>query len=196
MKPTSGEKACGFLAFRGLSAAPLGLKIHMSQLHIQNWKHELANDCAWTAESVEISCGDLYINGEPFGTYFAACYPDSARSPQFIVNVINASGQPVMSIPFECVQSLELARPIEAAHSPWSEDGVLIGPIPNEAERSAYTTAGQVLTVARQLVGLEPNLASHRSQVGRATALSLPDVSIHCGNREPIKGKRRVGRVE
>ena len=24
MKPTSGEKACGFLAFRGLSAAPLG----------------------------------------------------------------------------------------------------------------------------------------------------------------------------
>ena len=23
MKPTSGEKACGFLAFRGLSAAPL-----------------------------------------------------------------------------------------------------------------------------------------------------------------------------
>jgi hypothetical protein len=24
IKPTSGEKACGFLAFRGLSAAPLG----------------------------------------------------------------------------------------------------------------------------------------------------------------------------
>jgi len=34
------------------------------------------------------------------------------------------------------------------------------------------------------------------SQVGRATALSLLDVSIHCGNREQIKGKRRVGRVE
>jgi hypothetical protein len=24
IKPTSGEKACGFLAFRGLSAAPFG----------------------------------------------------------------------------------------------------------------------------------------------------------------------------
>jgi len=35
MKPTSGEKACGFTAHRGLSAAPLG-----SDFHLVNGKNE------------------------------------------------------------------------------------------------------------------------------------------------------------
>lgn len=136
----------------------------MSQLHIQNWSYELATDCAWTTESVELSSGELLVDGKPFGTYFAACYPESERPPQFIVNVVAPSGRPVISVPFECIQSPDLVRPIEASDSPWSEDGVLVGPIPDQAGRTIYARVAETLALARQLAGSEPNLLSHRSE--------------------------------
>jgi hypothetical protein len=136
----------------------------MSRLHIQNWSHESATDCAWTTESVELSSGNLLLDRLPIGTYFAACYPESERPAQFIVNLVDASGKPVMSVPFECIPGHDLVRPIEASDSPWSEDGVLVGPIPNEAERSSYTRAIEAVVVAKELVGCEPNLVSYHGE--------------------------------
>jgi hypothetical protein len=136
----------------------------MSRLHIQNWSHELATDCVWTTESVELSSGNLLLDGVPYGTYFAACYPESERPAQFIVNLVDASGKPVMSVPFECTPGNEIVRPMEATDSPWSEDGVLVGPIPSAADWSAHTRTTEAVLVAKELVGSEPNLVAYRGE--------------------------------
>jgi hypothetical protein len=137
----------------------------MSLLVVENMTRELSSDCSWTKELVELSSGDLYVDGRPFGSYFAACYPESHRSPQFIINVLDATGRPLLSLP--CVyapRDTEPVRPVNPADSPWSEDGVLIGPVPSPAERSSYSRAGEALLVAKELVKVEPQLMSYRSE--------------------------------
>jgi hypothetical protein len=137
----------------------------MSRLAIHNMTQEFASDCSWTAEFVELSSGDLYLDGQPFGTYFAACYPESDRLPQFIINAVDADGCPISSVPFEYrFESSEPVRPIPAISSPWDTDGVLVGSIPTEAERSVYSRAAEVLAVAKELVLIEPNLVSPRRE--------------------------------
>lgn len=135
----------------------------MSRLIIQNLRQELTNDCAWTDQTVQLSSGDLFLGERPFGTYITASYPESKWPTQFIVNVIDGSGVPVLSMPFEYMLGSNDVRPIDSVDSPWSEDGVLIGPIPAGSERDLYTRAAEAVEVARQLTLVEPNLLLHRS---------------------------------
>lgn len=137
----------------------------MSRIVIENLSQELSNDCSWTDELVKISSGDLYLDGQPFGTYVAACYPESQRAAQFIINVIDTAGHPLLSLPCAYTPcNKNPVVPIRREDSPWFEDGVLFGPIPSEAELSIYSRASDALAVAKALVFVEPNLVSHRSE--------------------------------
>ncbi|GAB6142147.1 hypothetical protein JCM14076_28760 [Methylosoma difficile] len=134
----------------------------MSRIVIKNLSQELSNDCSWTGEFVKISSGDLYLDGQPFGTYVAACYPESQRAPQFIINVLDTSGEPLLSLPCEYTPCNENpVLPLRPEDSPWSEDGVVFGSIPSEAELSIYSRASDALTVAKALVLVEPNLVEY-----------------------------------
>lgn len=136
----------------------------MSRLRIENWARDSTDDCAWTDEHVELTSGDLFLDDEPFGTYFAASYPESGAPPHFIVNVVNASGAAVLSMPFrlDAGGTEKRFHAIEERCSPWRSDGILIGPIPSDPLRSGYTQAGRVLEVAVELVRIEPSLALYR----------------------------------
>jgi hypothetical protein len=147
----------------------LGLTASMSALVVENRTRELSSDCAWTHELVELSAGDLYLDGQQFGSYIAACYPDSDRSPQFIINVLDATGRPLLSLPCEYTpHNAETVRPMRPEDSPWSEDGVMIGPVPSPAERSIYSQAREALLVAKALVKVEPQLSSWRGPTAHA----------------------------
>jgi hypothetical protein len=54
-------------------------------------------------------------------------------------------------------------RAISEQTSPWGSDGILVGPIPEDPQSATYTRIAQVLEVAAELVLIEPNLASYRS---------------------------------
>lgn len=134
----------------------------MPRLIISNVSQELTSDCCWTDELVALSYGDLYVDGRPFGTYIAACYPNTRRPPQFIINVVNEAGRPVLSVPFEIhLQSPDLVLPVSPDASPWSEDGLVVGPIPDETERRSYSRAADVFAVASALVAVEVNVAEY-----------------------------------
>lgn len=136
----------------------------MPRLHIENRSRELTDECSWTDEQVELSWGDIYLDGTPFGTYFAASYPQSGRPPHFVVNVVGSSGVATLSIPFEFDPgAAERVRAISEKTSPWGSDGILVGPIPEDPQSATYTRIAQVLEVAAELVLVEPNLASYRS---------------------------------
>lgn len=138
------------------------LSATMGHLVISNMTKELTSDCSWTDELVSLSYGDLYVDGQAFATYIAACYPETQRPPQFIINVVDGACRPILSIPFEVRQSLpDPVLPISAGASPWSEDGVLIGPIPDETDRLSYTQAIETIAVAKELATLEGNLAQY-----------------------------------
>lgn len=131
----------------------------MPSIKIENRRHEMASDTAWTVDTVELSSGDIYVDDVPFGTYIAACYPESRRPPNLIVTAINTAGSPTLSIPFEYRPELsEQLKPLASADSPWTADGVITGPIPEGDELSLYTMATEVRAIAAQLVLLEPIL--------------------------------------
>lgn len=143
------------------STVSVGATPTSPRLVICNGKQESCNDCAWTDELVVLSSGDLQLADEPFGTYVAACYPESERPAQFIINVLDDAGHPILSLPCEYVpHSADAVRPMRPEDSPWSEDGVLIGPIPTESEWSVYTRVADALAVARELVLVEPHLVA------------------------------------
>lgn len=134
----------------------------MRHLVISNMTHELTRDCSWTDELVSLSYGDLYVDGQAFATYIAACYPETQRPPQFIINVVDGAGRPILSIPFALRKSLpDPVLPLAPEASPWSEDGVLIGPIPDETDRLSYTLAIETIAVAKELAIQEANLAQY-----------------------------------
>jgi hypothetical protein len=142
----------------------------MPRLLIANRTQESCSDCSWTEELVTLSAGDLHLDGEPFGTYVAALYPQSGRSPQFIINVLDALGRPLLSFPCEYTPNSSVTvRPLKPKHSPWSEDGVLYGPMLGESEHAAYARASDAFLVAQELVLVEPSLVAYRSEASQET---------------------------
>jgi hypothetical protein len=122
----------------------------------------LANDVAWTNELVRISSGDVYVDDLPFGTYFAATYPESQRPANFIINALNADGTPVLSLSFAYDPGKPGSlRQLGADESPWTEEGVIVGPIPTKPtkqERPLWTNSAKIEQVANKLLLIEPNL--------------------------------------
>ena len=131
----------------------------MPDIKLENLRQDLVNDCEWMSGYVALGTGNILVDSRPFGTYIVARYPDSGRPPDFIVNAIDGSGRAVLSIAFEYRQGIQPGlRMLAPAECPWQPDGLVIGPMPQESELARYTLAKEVLSVAAELVLLEPLL--------------------------------------
>jgi hypothetical protein len=74
-----------------------------------------------------------------------------------LINALDLQHSPVLSRAFDYVPSREpKLLPLPIAQTPWSEDGVLVGPIPSAEEIGLYGMAERIEQVAQQLVMLLP----------------------------------------
>jgi hypothetical protein len=130
-----------------------------SAIHLDNVSLELATQVAWTKELVDVSYGDIWINDLGFGTFVWIKYPSSEEAAQLLINALSAEFLPVLSMAFDYDSGRSPAlRALSNAESPWSEDGVMIGYMPESHEISYYSHAAQIERVAEQFIEIEAGI--------------------------------------
>jgi hypothetical protein len=126
------------------------------ELTLENVEQELATEVSWTSELVDLTRGDIWIDGASFGTYFLVICPNASRPAMLLINALDTHNRPVLSRAFDFDPSRApplLSLPV--AQNPWSEDGVLIGRIPSPEEIGSYGMAKRIEQVAQQLLSMQ-----------------------------------------
>jgi hypothetical protein len=141
------------------------------ELTLENVEQELATQASWTSGLVDLTRGDIWIDGASFGTYFLVIYPNAPQPAMLLINALDAHNRPVLSRAFDFDPSRTTPLlSLPASQNPWSEDGVLIGPILNPEEIGSYGIAERIEQVAWQILSMRDYLIKPSAFIACSTA--------------------------
>ena len=131
-------------------------------MEITNLEFELIEGFEGRERLVGVSSGDLYKDGEAFGYYVAAIYPNHKSDLELLISVLDDDSSCVLSIGAKCpVGNANNLIPVDPHELPWDEDGVMHCAFVKPEEYSNYNQAIQAFDAAKFILSNDENINSY-----------------------------------